>query len=152
MRRSNLVLAGFFVAMQEFYASGDCVALLLERAGAVAAWRGMLGPGDPSVGRVVAPESIRARFGTSKQCNAAHGADSVEAVRREVAYVFGTAPCWCEPGAAVIADDCWPPGVTVRVDDDTLPVLPAPTSRDKRTLAARVRRLRARRRGQGQGV
>ena len=71
--------------------SGEVLALLLEREGAIAAWREMLGPGDPSVGRVDAPDSVRARWGANKQANAAHGADSAEAAAREIRFVFGDA-------------------------------------------------------------
>ena len=90
----------FFGEMVSFYCSGDVVALLLEKEGAIGAWRRHLGPGDPAVARGYtdrfgrahrprAPDSVRARFGTNKQANAAHGADSAEAARREIRFVFG---------------------------------------------------------------
>ena len=79
----------FFVAMAEFYASCEVLALLLEREGAIAGWRELLGPGDPSVGRAAAPASVRARWGSNKQANAAHGADSAAAAAREIGFVFG---------------------------------------------------------------
>lgn len=65
------------------------LALLLEGRDAIAVWRGLLGPGDPSVGRRSHPESIRAVYGTNKLANAAHGADSLAAAAREIAFVFG---------------------------------------------------------------
>jgi len=79
----------FFREMTDYYSGGEIIALLLERRNAVAAWREILGPGDPSVARVSAPKSIRARWGTNKQANAAHGADSTAAAAREIAHVFG---------------------------------------------------------------
>ena len=99
----------FFSDMVTFYASGECLALLLERAGAIDEWRRLLGPGDPAVGRGYtdrfgrvhrpkAPQSVRARWGTNKKENAAHGADSPEAAAREIAFVFGEG--WCEVGGA----------------------------------------------------
>ena len=74
--------------------------MLLEREGAIAAWRELLGPGDPAVARgytdrfgrvhrAKAPASVRAVYGTNKQANAAHGADSPEAARREISLIFG---------------------------------------------------------------
>ena len=80
----------FFADMCRFYASGDVLAILLERHGAVSAWRSLLGGhGDPAMCRQLAPSSVRARWGTNKQQNAAHGADSVAAAAREISHVFG---------------------------------------------------------------
>ena len=64
--------------------AAQVLALLLEREDAIATWRALLGPGDPAVARESAPLSIRARFGTNKQANAAHGADSLRAVFRSL--------------------------------------------------------------------
>ena len=83
-----------------FYCSGDVLALLLEKDDAIGAWRTLLGPGDPAVARgytdrfgrfhrAKAPHSVRALYGTNKQANAAHGADSPEAARREISLIFG---------------------------------------------------------------
>ena len=90
----------FFSEMVRFYCSGDVLALLLEKDGAIGAWRTLLGPGDPAVARgytdrfgrvhrAKAPHSVRALYGTNKQANAAHGADSPEAARREISLIFG---------------------------------------------------------------
>ena len=99
----------FFGEMVSFYCSGDVLALLLEREGAIGEWRRHLGPGDPAVARGYtdrfgrahrpkAPRSVRARWGTNKQANAAHGADSPEAARREIRFVFGDG--WSEAGVS----------------------------------------------------
>ena len=98
----------FFSEMVAFYQSGDSLALLLEAEGAIATWRRLLGPGDPAVargytdhfGRTHRPkalQSVRARWGSNKQANAAHGSDSPEAASREIEFVFGAG--WSEPGA-----------------------------------------------------
>jgi nucleoside diphosphate kinase len=79
----------FFREYAAFYASGEALALLLEREDAISHWRALLGPGDPSVGRRSEPESVRARWGTNKQANACHGADSPRAAARECAWFFG---------------------------------------------------------------
>ena len=38
---------------------------------------------------------MRARFGANQQANAAHGADSLRAAKREIDFVFGSG--WSEP-------------------------------------------------------
>lgn len=63
--------------------------MLLEGRDAIAVWRRLLGPGDPSVGRQTDQRSIRALYGTNKLANAAHGADSPTSAAREIAHVFG---------------------------------------------------------------
>jgi len=87
----------FFQDMVAFYTSGEVMALLLEREDAIATWRALLGPGDPSVARSVAPLSVRARLGTNKQSNAAHGADSPLSAHREIELLFGEE--WCSSGS-----------------------------------------------------
>ena len=79
----------FFQEMVRFYASGAIVALLLQKEGAIDEWRSLLGPGDPSVAKKASPHTLRARWGSNKQANAAHGADSEDAARREITHVFG---------------------------------------------------------------
>ena len=86
---SGVTTRRFFRELTRFYASGEVLALLLEREDAIGSWRALLGPGDPSVGRVSQPESVRARWGTNKMANAAHGADSAAAAAREIQFVFG---------------------------------------------------------------
>ena len=78
----------YFEEMVGFYASGAVVVLLLEREDAIAAWRALLGPGDPARARVDAPLSLRARFGTDRQANAVHGADSEASAQREMDFFF----------------------------------------------------------------
>ena len=72
----------------EFMASGPCVPLVLEKAGAVQAWRDLIGATDPAE---AAEGTIRARFAESKGRNAAHGSDSVENGRIEANYFFSEA-------------------------------------------------------------
>jgi nucleoside diphosphate kinase len=102
----------FFSEMIDFYSSGEVLALLLEKDGAIGAWRELLGPGDPAVARGYtdrfgrthrpkSPQSVRARFGLNKQANAAHGSDSPESAAREIQFVFGDG--WSE--ARALRDD-----------------------------------------------
>ena len=56
--------------------------------GAVAAWRDLIGPTDPEAakdpeGESYAPDSLRAKFGTSALENAVHGSKDGAAAARE---------------------------------------------------------------------
>ena len=55
---------------------------------AIAKWRALIGPTDSNKAREEAPDSVRAKFGTDNQRNAAHGSDSTESAARELAMMF----------------------------------------------------------------
>lgn len=75
------------------------IALILRRENCIQCWRDLQGPTDPVKARMVAPESIRARFGgLALPDNATHGSDSKESAEREVEIFF---PGWNE-----ILNDC----------------------------------------------
>jgi nucleoside-diphosphate kinase len=76
---------GFFAELVDFMISGDVVVMVLEKEGAIKAWRDLMGATDP----LLADEgTIRKLFGTSKGNNASHGSDSEASAAREVAYFF----------------------------------------------------------------
>ena len=79
----------FFEGLLGFMTSGDVVALLLERTGAIGEWRSLMGPTNSLKAREEAPESLRARFGTDGRRNACHGSDSFVSAAREAAFWFG---------------------------------------------------------------
>jgi nucleoside-diphosphate kinase len=83
----------FFEELTAFMASGPCVPLALEREGAVAHWRQVIGATDPAEAEA---GSIRKDFAESKGRNAVHGSDSAENGRIESAYFF--------PEAEVVAN------------------------------------------------
>jgi nucleoside-diphosphate kinase len=75
----------FFPGLTEFMSSGPCVVLVLEKDGAVKAWRDLMGATDPAK----ADEgTIRKEFGSSVGENATHGSDSDENAAIEIAYFF----------------------------------------------------------------
>ena len=75
----------FFPGLTEFMSSGPCVVLVLEKDGAVKAWRDLMGATDPAK----ADEgTIRKEFGSSVGENATHGSDSDENSAIEIAYFF----------------------------------------------------------------
>ncbi len=75
----------FFGELTEFMSSGPCIPLALEKAGAVAAWRDVIGATNPAQ---AAEGTIRKLFATSMGENAVHGSDSVENGRLEANYFF----------------------------------------------------------------
>lgn len=75
----------FYDGLTEFMSSGPCVVMVLEKEGAVKAWRDLMGATDPAR----ADEgTIRKEFGGSVGENATHGSDSDENAAIEIAYFF----------------------------------------------------------------
>jgi len=75
----------FFQSLVEFMAGGPVVTIALEKENAVADYRTLIGATDPAEAE---EGTIRKRFASSKGENAAHGSDSVENGRNEVAFFF----------------------------------------------------------------
>ncbi len=75
----------FFAGLTEFMSSAPCVVMVLEKEGAVKAWRDLMGATDPAK----ADEgTLRKDFGGSLGENAVHGSDSDENAAIEIAYFF----------------------------------------------------------------
>jgi nucleoside-diphosphate kinase len=75
----------FFGGLTEFMSSAPCVVMVLEKEGAVKAWRDLMGATDPAK----ADEgTLRKDFGASVGENAVHGSDSNENAAIEIAYFF----------------------------------------------------------------
>lgn len=75
----------FFPSLTEFMSSGPCIVMVLEKDGAVKAWRKLMGATDPAQ----ADEgTIRKEFGCSVGENAVHGSDSDENALIEISYFF----------------------------------------------------------------
>jgi nucleoside-diphosphate kinase len=75
----------FFNELVAFMSSGKCVPIALEKENAVADYRALIGATDP---KDAAPGTIRKDFASSKGENIAHGSDSVDNGRIEIAYFF----------------------------------------------------------------
>jgi nucleoside-diphosphate kinase len=75
----------FFEGLTEFMSSGPCLVMVLEKEGAVKAWRDLMGATDPAKAEA---GSIRKEFGASVGENATHGSDSDENAAIEIAYFF----------------------------------------------------------------
>src|SRR6266850_8558345 len=75
----------FFEGLTEFMSSAPCVVMVLEKEGAVRAWRDLMGATDPAKADA---GTIRKAFGGSVGENATHGSDSDENAAIEIAYFF----------------------------------------------------------------
>ncbi|HTY07464.1 MAG TPA: nucleoside-diphosphate kinase [Gemmatimonadales bacterium] len=75
----------FFRSLVTFMTSGACIPLALERDGAVAHLREVIGATDPAEAK---PGTVRKLWAQSKERNAIHASDSPENAAREVAFFF----------------------------------------------------------------
>jgi len=78
----------FFNDLLNYMTSGPIYALNLEKRNGIKSWRSLMGPTDANHARTVAPDSLRAQFGTSKEMNAVHGSDSKANAKRELDIMF----------------------------------------------------------------
>ena len=75
----------FFNSLCEFMTSGPVVVQVLEGDNAVAKNREVMGATNPAN---AAPGTIRKDFAESIEANSAHGSDSAENAKAEIAYFF----------------------------------------------------------------
>src|SRR5499426_3518120 len=75
----------FFAGLTEFMSSAPCVVMVLEKEGAVKAWRDLMGVTDPAKAD---DGTLRKEFGGSVGENAVHGSDSDENAAIEISYFF----------------------------------------------------------------
>jgi nucleoside-diphosphate kinase len=75
----------FFGELVDFISSGPVVALALQKADAIGAWRDLMGATNPAQ---AADGSLRKEFGTSIGNNATHGSDAAETAQFELVLFF----------------------------------------------------------------
>lgn len=75
----------FFGELVDFISSGPVVALALQKADAILAWRDLMGATNPAQ---AAEDSLRKQFGTSIGNNATHGSDAAETAQFELVLFF----------------------------------------------------------------
>ena len=75
----------FFGELTEFMSSGPCIVLALERDGAIAHWRKVIGATNPAEAE---EGTLRKLFATDLGQNAVHGSDAPETAATEIAYFF----------------------------------------------------------------
>ena len=75
----------FFGSLVKFMTEGPVVVLCLEREGAIAKWREVMGATNPAN---AAEGTIRKRFAASIERNCVHGSDAPETAAEEVPFFF----------------------------------------------------------------
>ena len=75
----------FFASLCGFMSSGPCITMVLERDGAIARLREIMGATDPAK---AAAGTIRKDFAASIEANAIHGSDAPETAAFEIGYFF----------------------------------------------------------------
>ena len=75
----------FFASLTEFMCSGPVVLLVLEKKGAISAWRDLMGATNPEDAD---PGTIRKDFALNIEKNSTHGSDSAENAVFETSYFF----------------------------------------------------------------
>lgn len=78
----------FYGSLVTFMTEGPALLMVLEREGAIAKWREVMGATNPAN---AAEGTIRKRFAESIERNAAHGSDAPETAAQEVPFFFSTA-------------------------------------------------------------
>ena len=76
----------FFGDLTAFMSSGPAIVLVLEREGAIARWREVMGATNPAE---AAEGTLRKQFATNIERNVVHGSDAPETAAVEMAYFFG---------------------------------------------------------------
>jgi len=75
----------FFAELCSYMARSPIVVLVLEKDGAIAEWRNLMGATNPAAAE---PGTIRKEFGLSLGENSVHGSDSPESAAFEIPYFF----------------------------------------------------------------
>ena len=78
----------FYRSLVTFMTSGTCMAMVLEKPGAVAALRQTIGATDPAEAEA---GTVRKLYAESKERNAIHASDSDENAEREAKFFFAEA-------------------------------------------------------------
>lgn len=74
----------FYNPLVQFMSSDLVVGLELVADDCISKWRKLLGPTNPANAKSESPQSVRAKFGTAGERNAAHGSDSLTSAAREL--------------------------------------------------------------------
>jgi nucleoside-diphosphate kinase len=75
----------FFNELVDSISSGPIIAMVLEKDGAIGAWRELMGATNPAKAE---KGTLRQLFGTSITDNATHGSDAPETARTEIKLIF----------------------------------------------------------------
>lgn len=78
----------FYAGLVKFMTEGPVVVLVLEREGAIAKWREVMGATNPANAE---DGTIRRKFAENIERNAVHGSDGPETAAQEIPFFFSTA-------------------------------------------------------------
>ena len=82
----------FYEELCKYMSSGPMIALILGKENAVEDYRKLIGATDP---KQAAPNTLRAKYASSIEANAVHGADSQSNARIEAYFFFSTRDITC---------------------------------------------------------
>jgi len=77
-----------FLPMIEHMTTGPCIALEVRQENVIPAFRKLCGPHDSEIAKHLRPNSIRAKFGNDRVCNAIHCTDLQEDGVIDCEYFF----------------------------------------------------------------
>lgn len=77
----------FFQSLADYMSSGPCIAMVLEKDNAIAAWRKLMGATNPTQ---AAPGTIRKEYAVNLETNSVHGSDAAETAEFEIKYFFSS--------------------------------------------------------------
>ena len=75
----------FFQSLTDYMSSGPCIAMVLEKDNAIAAWRKLMGATNPTQ---ASPGTIRKEYAVNLETNSVHGSDAAETAEFEIKYFF----------------------------------------------------------------
>jgi len=75
----------FFQSLTDYMSSGPCIAMVLEKDNAIAAWRKLMGATNPTQ---AAPGTIRKEYAVNLETNSVHGSDAADTAEFEIKYFF----------------------------------------------------------------
>ncbi|KAI9151094.1 hypothetical protein H9P43_009709 [Blastocladiella emersonii ATCC 22665] len=78
----------FYEELTTWMTSGPIYALVLEKELAITGWRETMGPTNALKAKEIAPDTLRAIYGTDGSKNALHGSDSPVSALREITLLF----------------------------------------------------------------
>ncbi|ORZ35331.1 nucleoside diphosphate kinase [Catenaria anguillulae PL171] len=79
----------FYDELTQWMTSEPIWALVLEKDSAIVSWREAMGPTNSIKAKEIAPDTLRALYGTDGSKNALHGSDSPANAAREITLIFG---------------------------------------------------------------
>ncbi|XP_070280818.1 thioredoxin domain-containing protein 3 isoform X2 [Myotis yumanensis] len=78
----------FYNGVLEVLSEGPSLVMILSKWNAIADWRRLMGPTDPSEAKFLSPNSLRAQFGINLLKNAVHGSSNATEAMQSINNIF----------------------------------------------------------------